>query len=197
MFLRARLPGALLALLLCIAAPLRCNADATVPATVVYNVPIRAPGWKVKADSQENTRKRKSVASNVLDRDFDTIWHSRWSRNEAPLPHWIKVDMKTGRYNVTGLRCVPSIHVARVQCFHAVAILRVTGLAAHSHPSSAFTCAGTGRALMVAITAASVTTKSLFTPTRRRRGFKLPAARGRMTRCPRKSRGSYRKACVA
>ena len=112
MFLRARLPGALLALLLCIAAPLCCNADATLPATVVYNVPISAPGWKVKADSQENTRKRKSVASNVLDRDFDTIWHSRWSRNEAPLPHWIKIDMKTGRYNVTGLRCVPSIHIA-------------------------------------------------------------------------------------
>lgn len=33
------------------------------------------------------------VASNIIDGDWDTFWHSRYSDGEAPLPHHITVDM--------------------------------------------------------------------------------------------------------
>lgn len=45
------------------------------------------------------------VASNVIDGDWDTFWHSRYSDVEAPLPHTITVDMGE-QHEVKGLQFV-------------------------------------------------------------------------------------------
>ncbi|MFI8961991.1 discoidin domain-containing protein [Streptomyces sp. NPDC053493] len=49
-------------------------------------------GWTATA-SDEETARENGRASNVLDGNTATIWHSRWSTTPAPLPHSITVDM--------------------------------------------------------------------------------------------------------
>lgn len=62
-------------------------------------------GWTATADDQE-TSKSNDVASNVLDGNIATIWHSRWSGTPAPLPHTLTVDMKISQ-TLTGLSVLP------------------------------------------------------------------------------------------
>ena len=68
--------------------------------------PLPTAGWTATSDSAE-TRKENGRAANVLDGDTATIWHSRWSRNAAPLPHYIELEFGGDSYSVTGLRCGP------------------------------------------------------------------------------------------
>ena len=54
--------------------------------------------WKVTDYSDQEPTDNSAtgnsqVASNVIDGDWDTFWHSRYSDGEAPLPHHITVDM--------------------------------------------------------------------------------------------------------
>ncbi len=68
--------------------------------------PLPRTGWTATADSQE-TAKENGVASNVLDGNTATIWHTAWSTSPAaPLPHWITVDMH-GTNLVSGLAYLP------------------------------------------------------------------------------------------
>jgi galactose oxidase len=63
------------------------------------------PGWAVVADSEE-TAQQDGAARNVIDGDPRTIWHSRWTGGDAPLPHVLTLD--TGSSGpVAGVRLLP------------------------------------------------------------------------------------------
>ncbi|MGH3714132.1 MAG: discoidin domain-containing protein [Micromonosporaceae bacterium] len=63
-------------------------------------------GWKlVYADSQETTGEN-GAASNAFDGNPSTIWHTKWSGGNDPLPHEIQLDLG-GPYSVDGLRYLP------------------------------------------------------------------------------------------
>lgn len=57
------------------------------------------------ADSQE-TVGESAPASNVLDGNASTIWHTKWSGTPAPMPHEIQLDLG-GSYSVTNLYYLP------------------------------------------------------------------------------------------
>jgi galactose oxidase len=72
------------------------RADPTLPRT----------GWTATADSAETVREN-TPASNVLDGNAATFWHSQWSSTPpAPLPHTITIDMKNA-VPVGGLSYLP------------------------------------------------------------------------------------------
>jgi len=56
-------------------------------------------------DSQETTGEN-GAAANVLDGDSGTIWHTKWSGGDDPLPHEIQLDLGAS-YNVTCLYYLP------------------------------------------------------------------------------------------
>ena len=62
-------------------------------------------GWTVTTDSQE-TAGEPGQASNVIDGNNGTIWHTAWSASSPNYPHWIVLDMKTN-LTVKGLRYLP------------------------------------------------------------------------------------------
>jgi len=49
--------------------------------------------WTATADSQELVAEN-GAASNVLDGNVNTIWHTQYRNAVAPLPHWIAIDTK-------------------------------------------------------------------------------------------------------
>ena len=53
--------------------------------------PLTRTGWTVTADSAQDG----DPASNVLDGDETTIWHTEYDPTTAPLPHTITVDMNS------------------------------------------------------------------------------------------------------
>ena len=58
--------------------------------TAQFPIYVDRSGWKVVSVSSEN---RGEEAKNAIDGDLTTIWHSRWSENEAKHPHEIVIDM--------------------------------------------------------------------------------------------------------
>ncbi|GEM_PF-3000329 len=58
--------------------------------------PLDKEGWEVIAwDSQEEPNGR--YASNVIDGDQKTFWHTAWSQSQDPYPHWLIIDMKENK----------------------------------------------------------------------------------------------------
>lgn len=55
--------------------------------------------------SSAETSEESNPASNVLDGDISTIWHTTWS-STAPTPHWITLDLGEVK-TVNGLRYLP------------------------------------------------------------------------------------------
>ena len=58
--------------------------------------------WSIESVSDEeptqnNGTGNSQVAENILDGDFDTFWHSRYSDGEVPHPHTLSVDMGAER----------------------------------------------------------------------------------------------------
>lgn len=51
-------------------------------------------GWTVAADSWQGGNEPQ----NVLDGNDNSIWHTQWNPNNAPMPHQITIDMKSSRY---------------------------------------------------------------------------------------------------
>jgi galactose oxidase len=69
-------------------------------------------GWTVAADSQE-TVSQNDRATNVLDGNTATFWHTAWSGGpDAPLPHRLVVDMHAVKL-VSGLSYLPRQGSAR------------------------------------------------------------------------------------
>jgi galactose oxidase len=60
-------------------------------------------GWTATADSQASAT---YAASNVLDGDALTIWHTPWNGTVPPLPHYITIDMKTAQV-ISGFSYMP------------------------------------------------------------------------------------------
>ena len=60
-------------------------------------------GWTATADSQASAT---YAASNVLDGDAITMWHTPWTGTIPPLPHYITIDMKRTQV-VSGLSYMP------------------------------------------------------------------------------------------
>ena len=70
------------------------------------NPTLSRTGWTVTADSQE-TAAANNAATNVLDGNAATIWHTSWSGNpDPPLPHTLTLDLKTAQ-SVGGLTYLP------------------------------------------------------------------------------------------
>ena len=54
--------------------------------------PLNRSGWTASADSEE-TIDEVAPASQAIDGDTDTFWHSEWGDYEAPLPHYLQIDL--------------------------------------------------------------------------------------------------------
>jgi F5/8 type C domain/beta-N-acetylglucosaminidase len=70
-----------------------CAAEPTTPTAVTY------------VDSEE-TSGEDGAASNAIDGDPSTIWHTAWSSGNPPHPHEIQLDLGSQR-DVCGLRYLP------------------------------------------------------------------------------------------
>jgi hypothetical protein len=74
------------------------------------NAAISRANWVVTADSEE-TDDEMAPATNAIDGDTTTFWHTDWEPapdnvNDAPLPHSLTVDMATAR-PITGFSYLP------------------------------------------------------------------------------------------
>ncbi|KAI1496159.1 hypothetical protein F5X99DRAFT_425048 [Biscogniauxia marginata] len=63
---------------------------------------IDQTGWTATADSYQDGYD----PNQVLDGNPDTFWHTRYTPTNAPLPHWIQIDMQKS-YVVNGLTYLP------------------------------------------------------------------------------------------
>lgn len=71
---------------------------------------IPRTGWSITADSEE-TDDQQAPATNAIDGDTATFWHSAWEPapddvNDAELPHQLVIDLGTARV-ITGFSYVP------------------------------------------------------------------------------------------
>ncbi|WP_211883274.1 discoidin domain-containing protein, partial [Pseudarthrobacter albicanus] len=84
------------------AAEINLVAGQSAPPTGV----LPRTGWTASASDEEVLREN-GRASNVLDGNAATFWHSRWSpAPAAPLPHSITIDTKATR-SISGFRYLP------------------------------------------------------------------------------------------
>jgi galactose oxidase len=67
--------------------------------------PLSRIGWTASA-SDEETSGENGRASNVLDGNAGTIWHSKWTAPAVPLPHTITIDTKVTQ-KISGFRYLP------------------------------------------------------------------------------------------
>lgn len=68
------------------------NFENNIPnlGSLVVHQLLPTTGWSILAsDSQEPG----AAASHVLDRNFNSIWHTPWSSSQNPQPHYFSVDM--------------------------------------------------------------------------------------------------------
>jgi beta-galactosidase len=83
----------------------------TTPAPVTLHAMLTSAtipntGWRVThADSQELTAEN-GAATNAIDGDQSTIWHTQWHPTSAPLPHEIQFDLGA-RYKLDGVSYLP------------------------------------------------------------------------------------------
>lgn len=63
---------------------------------------LDSEGWEAKASSDASSKNDGGDASVLIDGSFDTYWHSSWGSPDAPLPHWILLDMR-GMYDITAI----------------------------------------------------------------------------------------------
>ena len=69
---------------------------------VASDVSISQAGWTVTADSANSG----SPASNAIDGDMSTFWHTEYNPTNVPLPHMITVDMGSS-YTVGSMTYLP------------------------------------------------------------------------------------------
>ncbi|MEY8708124.1 glycoside hydrolase family 2 TIM barrel-domain containing protein [Bacteroides faecichinchillae] len=66
------------------------NLGKSMVTSAEFPIYVDRSGWKIVTVSSEN---KGEEAKNAIDGDPNTIWHTRWSENEAKHPHEIIVDM--------------------------------------------------------------------------------------------------------
>ena len=74
----------------------------TIASTALAGDPIPNGNWTCVADSEEPAYE----CENAIDGNPNTIWHTPWSSDEPPHPHWIEIDLGS-EYNVCGFRYLP------------------------------------------------------------------------------------------
>lgn len=85
--------------------PWSAVAELNVFHEVEYNY-VSRDGWVVSADSQETTSEN-APATNAIDGDLNTYWHTKWGGGAAaPLPHWFQIDAGA-QITVGGLSYLP------------------------------------------------------------------------------------------
>lgn len=67
--------------------------------------PINSSGWTASADSEE-TVDETAPASQAIDGDPATFWHTEWGDYEAPLPHYLQIDLGSAQ-EITGFIYTP------------------------------------------------------------------------------------------
>lgn len=67
--------------------------------------PIDNSSFTASADSEE-TLDEMAPASQAIDGDPDTFWHTEWGAYEAPLPHYLQIDLGSAR-EITGFIYTP------------------------------------------------------------------------------------------
>ncbi|BBO82779.1 hypothetical protein DSCO28_33450 [Desulfosarcina ovata subsp. sediminis] len=83
----------------------------TTPATITVTVSdesyvLSRTGWSVYYVDSEETVEYEGQASNVLDGDEDTMWHTAWYPTSDPMPHDIQIDMGE-IFDVDGVNILP------------------------------------------------------------------------------------------
>jgi len=71
-------------------------------------VALDRKGWTIKADSEELTTE-VAPATNAIDNDTTTYWHSHWvwgAATDTPLPHYLIVDLGAAK-PITGFSYLP------------------------------------------------------------------------------------------
>lgn len=74
----------------------------------IWNGPDAVPTstWKVLRVSSQESAAENARASRAFDGDPNTIWHTEWSRRQAPYPHEIAIDLGS-RTRAVGIRLLP------------------------------------------------------------------------------------------
>ena len=62
----------------------------TMEGVVPFDAYVNREKWKVEVSDSQNG---EGNPTHAIDGDSGTFWHSRYSPDKAPLPHWIMVDM--------------------------------------------------------------------------------------------------------
>lgn len=73
------------------------------PAKLMAAAIAPAPGWTAVADNEQPGY----PASNVLDNNVNTFWHTQWGANGAGFPHQIVIDMKEIKQAVNQVAMIP------------------------------------------------------------------------------------------
>ncbi len=64
--------------------------------------------WKVRAFSSQETSSESGAASNAIDGNPNTKWHTKYSGSTSPAPHFIEVDMGA-EYEISGFLAMPRL----------------------------------------------------------------------------------------
>jgi hypothetical protein len=67
--------------------------------------PISRSGWTASADTEE-IDDETAPASQAIDGDTETFWHSEWGDYEAPFPHYLQIDLGSAA-EITGFTYTP------------------------------------------------------------------------------------------
>jgi hypothetical protein len=74
--------------------------------TPTTNTRVPKTGWSIFGKSSEETSSESSPASNAIDGNWNTKWHSKYSSPAGTAPHWIAVDMGA-TYTISGFLAIP------------------------------------------------------------------------------------------
>jgi hypothetical protein len=61
---------------------------------------------KIGAVATSDSEQVHLEAANAIDGDPNTLWHTQWSPEVTPIPHWLQIDLQTN-HQVKGIRYVP------------------------------------------------------------------------------------------
>ncbi|MFF0387098.1 TIM-barrel domain-containing protein [Kitasatospora sp. NPDC004615] len=73
---------------------------------VTASGPIPQANWKVVSTDSQETAAENGAATNAIDGNSGTLWHTQWSTTATPLPHEIQIDLGA-RYSVDSLTYLP------------------------------------------------------------------------------------------
>lgn len=76
-------------------------------AVVATHAVLPRVGWTVST-SDEETSGENGRASNALDGEAGTYWHSKWTAPSIPLPHTVTIDTKVSQ-EIAGFRYLPRL----------------------------------------------------------------------------------------